>query len=140
MSVEQTFAIIKANAVQDGNVGNILAAIEANGFTLRGMRMARLTPAICKGFYAEHVHKGFYPELEAFMTEGPVVLLCLEGENAILRWRDLMGATNPEKAAEGTLRKKYGESLSRNATHGSDSPESAAREVSYFFSAFDLIY
>jgi nucleoside-diphosphate kinase len=139
MSIEQTFGIIKANAVQAGHVGHILSAIEAAGFTLRGMRMARLTPEICKGFYAEHVHKGFYPELEAFMTEGPVVLLCLEGEGAILRWRELMGATDPAKAAEGTLRKLYGESLSRNATHGSDSPVSAAREVSYFFSAFDLV-
>ena len=139
MSIEQTFGIIKANAVQDGNIGNILAAIEKAGFKLRGMRMARLTPELCKGFYAEHVGKGFYPELEAFMTEGPVVLLCLEAENAILRWRELMGATNPEKAAEGTLRKLYGASLSRNATHGSDSPESAAREVSYFFSAFDKV-
>jgi len=139
MSIEQTFGIIKANAVQDGNIGNILTAIEKAGFQLRGMRMARLTPELCKGFYAEHVGKGFYPELEAFMTEGPVVLLCLEAENAILRWRELMGATNPEKAAEGTLRKLYGASLSRNATHGSDSPESAAREVSYFFSAFDKV-
>ena len=139
MSIEQTFGIIKANAVQDGNIGKILAAIEQAGFQLRGMRMARLTPELCRGFYAEHVGKGFYPELEAFMTEGPVVLLCLEAENAILRWRELMGATNPEKAAEGTLRKLYGASLSRNATHGSDSPESAAREVSYFFSAFDKV-
>ncbi len=139
MSVEQTFGIIKPNAVQDGNIGNILSAIEKAGFTLRGMRMARLTPAICKGFYAEHVHKGFYPELEAFMTEGPVVLLCLEGENAIVRWRELMGATDPAKAAEGTLRKLYGANMGRNATHGSDSPESAAREVGYFFSAFDRV-
>lgn len=139
MSIEQTFGIIKANAVQDGNIGNILSAIEKAGFVLRGMRMARLTPAICKGFYAEHINKGFYPELEAFMTEGPVVLLCLEGENAILRWRELMGATDPAKAAEGTLRKLYGENMGRNATHGSDSPASAAREVSYFFSAFDRV-
>jgi nucleoside-diphosphate kinase len=139
VSIERTFGIIKANAVQDGNIGSILTAIEASGFTIRGMRMARLTPEICKGFYAEHVGKGFYPDLEAFMTEGPVVLLCLEAEGAIQRWRDLMGATDPAKAAEGTLRKVYGESLSRNATHGSDAPASAAREVSYFFSAFDLV-
>lgn len=139
MNIEQTFGIIKANAVQNGNIGNILSAIEGAGFTLRGMRMVRLTPELCKGFYAEHVGKGFYPDLEAFMTEGPVVLLCLEAENAILRWRELMGATDPAKAAEGTLRKLYGESLSRNATHGSDSPESAARELSYFFSAFDRV-
>ena len=139
MSTEQTFGIIKANAVQNGHVGGILTAIEGAGFKLKGMRMARLTPAICKGFYAEHVGKGFYPDLEAFMTEGPVVLLCLERENAILAWRELMGATDPAKAAEGTLRKVYGESLSRNATHGSDSPESAARELAYFFNAFDRV-
>jgi len=139
MSIERTFGIIKANAVQDGNIGNIIAAIEKAGFAIRGLRMTRLTPEICKGFYAEHVHKGFYPELEAFMTEGPVVLLCLEAEDAILRWRELMGATDPAKAAEGTLRKLYGASLSRNAVHGSDAPASAAREVSYFFNAFDLV-
>lgn len=139
MSIERTFGIIKANAVQNGNMGHILTAIEGAGFKVRGLRMARLTADICKGFYAEHVHKGFYPDLEAFMTEGPVVLLCLEAENAIQKWRDLMGATDPAKAAAGTLRKIYGESLSRNAVHGSDSPESAAREVAYFFSAFDLV-
>jgi nucleoside-diphosphate kinase len=139
MSTERTFGIIKANAVQDGNIGKILAAVEGAGFNLRGMRMVRLTPGICKGFYAEHITKGFYPELEAFMTEGPVVLLCLEAENAIQKWRDLMGATDPAKAAEGTLRKLFGENVGRNATHGSDSPESAARELSYFFSAFDLV-
>ena len=139
MSIERTFGIIKANAVQNGNIGHILSAIEGAGFQVRGLRLARLTAEICKGFYAEHVGKGFYPELEAFMTEGPVVLLCLEAENAIQRWRDLMGATDPAKAAEGTLRKLYGETMGRNATHGSDSPASAAREVSYFFSAFDLV-
>lgn len=138
MSIERTFAIIKANAVKNGNIGEIVTAIEKDGFTIRGMRLARLTPEICQGFYAEHVGKGFYPELEAFMTEAPVVLLCLERENAIARWREIMGATDPAKAAEGTLRKKFGESVGRNATHGSDSPVSAAREVSYFFSAFDL--
>jgi nucleoside-diphosphate kinase len=139
MATEQTFAIIKANAVQNGHVGSILAAIEAGGFKLRGMRLARLTPEICQGFYAEHLGKAFYPSLEAFMTEGPVVLLCLERENAILAWRELMGATDPAKAAEGTLRKLYADSLTRNAVHGSDSPESAAREIAYFFNAFDRV-
>lgn len=138
MTLERTFGIIKANAVQDGNVGHILTAIEETGFRILGMRLARLTPAICKGFYAEHVGKPFYSGLEAFMTEGPVVLLCLEREDAIQRWRDLMGATDPAKATPGTLRKAYGESISRNAVHGSDSPQSAAREVAYFFNAFDL--
>ena len=96
-----------------------------------------LTPAICKGFYHEHVGKGFYGELETFMTEGPVALMVLEGENAILRWRDLMGATNPANAAEGTLRKRFGANIGRNATHGSDKPESAKFEVGYFFNAFE---
>jgi len=108
-------------------IGAYQIRIEAAGFKVRGLRLARLTPEICKGFYAEHVHKGFYPELESFMTEGPVVLLCLEAENAILRWRELMGATDPAKAAEGTLRKRFGQTMGRNATHGSDSPASAAR-------------
>ena len=140
MAVERTFAIIKPDAVQAGHIGDILGAIEASGLALRGLKLTRLTPAICQGFYHEHVTKGFYPELEAFMTEGPVVILCLEGEGAILKWRDLMGATDPAKAADGTLRKRFGTNIGRNATHGSDRPESAAFEVGYFFNqAFDLV-
>ena len=137
MALERTFAIAKPDAVKDGHVGEILSAIEQGGLKIVGLKQTRLTPAICKGFYHEHVGKGFYPELEAFMTEGPVVLMVLEGENAILRWRDLMGATDPAKAAEGTLRKRFGASIGRNATHGSDKPESARFEVSYFFNAFE---
>ena len=139
MSNERTFAIIKPNAVLDGRVGQILSEIERAALTLRGMRLARLTPEICKEFYQEHVGKAFYPTLEAFMVEGPVVLLCLEGENAIVRWRDIMGATDPAKAAEGTLRARFGESITRNATHGSDSPASAQRELGFFFGAYDLV-
>jgi nucleoside-diphosphate kinase len=139
MSNERTFAIIKPNAVQAGRVGQILSEIERAALTLRGMRLARLTPEICKEFYQEHVGKAFYPTLEAFMVEGPVVLLCLEGENAIVRWRDIMGATDPAKAAEGTLRARFGESITRNATHGSDSPASAQRELGFFFGAYDLV-
>lgn len=139
MSNERTFAIIKPNAVQAGRVGQILSEIERAALTLRGMRLARLTPEICKEFYAEHVGKAFYPTLESFMVEGPVVLLCLEGENAIVRWRDIMGATDPGKAAEGTLRARFGESITRNATHGSDSPASAQRELGFFFGAYDLV-
>ena len=137
MALERTFAIAKPDAVKDGHVGEILSAIEQGGLKIVGLKLTRLTPAICKGFYHEHVGKGFYPELETFMTEGPVVLMVLEGENAILRWRDLMGATDPAKAAEGTLRKRFGASIGRNATHGSDKPESARFEVSYFFNAFE---
>jgi len=139
MAIERTFAIIKANAVISGTVGQIISEIERAELTLRGMRLARLTPEICKEFYQEHVGKPFYPTLEAFMVEGPVVLLCLEGENAIIRWRDLMGATDPAKAAPGTLRAKFGESHTRNATHGSDSPASATRELGFFFGAYDLV-
>jgi nucleoside-diphosphate kinase len=118
-------------------MGEILTAIEQSGLKIVGLKLTRLTPAICQGFYHEHVGKGFYAELEAFMTEGPVAIMVLEGENAILRWRDLMGATNPANAAEGTLRKRFGASIGRNATHGSDKPESAKFEVSYFFNAFE---
>jgi nucleoside-diphosphate kinase len=139
MGIERTFAIIKPNAVANGHVGRIIGEIEGAALILRGMRMARLTPEICREFYLEHVGKPFYPDLEAFMVEGPVVLLCLEGENAILRWRELMGATDPAKAAPGTLRAQFGDSFTRNATHGSDSPASATRELGFFFGAYDLV-
>ncbi len=140
MAVERTFAIIKPDAVKAGHIGEIVAAVEKAGLAVRALKLTRLTPAICKGFYHEHVAKGFYPELEAFMTEGPVAILCLEGEGAILQWRELMGATDPAKAAEGTLRKRFGTSIGRNATHGSDGPGSAAFEVAYFFNqAFDIV-
>jgi nucleoside-diphosphate kinase len=139
MPIERTFAIIKPNAVKAGKVGEIVSEIERAALVLRGMRMARLTPEVCREFYQEHVGKPFYPTLEEFMIEGPVVLLCLEGEDAIVRWRDLMGATDPSKAAPGTLRARYAESLTRNATHGSDSPASALRELGFFFGAYDLV-
>ena len=139
MTLERTFAIVKPDAVQAGHAGEIIAAIEASGLRVVGLKLTRLTPALCQGFYHEHVGKGFYAELEAFMCEGPVVLMVLEGEGAILRWRDLMGATNPAQAAEGTLRQRFGTHIGRNATHGSDKPESARFEVSYFFSAFEQV-
>ena len=139
MALERTFAIVKPDAVKDGHVGEIITAIEQSGLVLRGLKRVQLSPAICKGFYHEHVGKGFYQELEDFMTEGPVVMMCLEGDGAILKWRDLMGATNPANAAEGTLRKRFGTNIGRNATHGSDKPESAAFEVSYFFNAFEQV-
>ena len=137
MTFERTFAIVKPDAVKDGHIGEIISTIEQSGLKVVGLKLTRLTPAICKGFYHEHVGKGFYAELEAFMTEGPVALMVLEGENAILGWRDLMGATNPANAAEGTLRKRFGANIGRNATHGSDKPESARFEVGYFFNAFE---
>lgn len=139
MAIERTLAIIKPNAVQAGQVGLIMSEIERSGLALKGMRLARLTPDLCQEFYQEHVAKPFYPDLEAFMVEGPVVLMCLEGQDAIVRWRDLMGATNPAQAAPGTLRARFGQDHTRNATHGSDSPASAARELGFFFGAYSLV-
>lgn len=139
MTIERTLAIIKPNAVANGNIGRIIERIECEMLVLRAMRMTHLTPEDCKEFYQEHVNKPFYHTLESFMTEGPVVLICLEGENAIARWRDIMGATNPEKAAEGTLRHQFGESHTKNATHGSDSPTSAERELAFFFGSCNLV-
>jgi nucleoside-diphosphate kinase len=139
MSIERTLGIIKPNAVQNRNVGEIVSAVEGAGFTIRGLKMTRLSSQIIRGFYAEHVSKPFFPELEEFMSEGPLVLMVLEGEDAIHHWRELMGATDPAKAAPGTLRKKYADSVTRNAVHGSDSPASADRDVHYFFSAFDMV-
>ncbi len=138
MAIERTFAIVKPDAVKNGHVGEIISAIEQSGLKIRSLKRVRLNGDNCKGFYHEHVGKGFYQELEDFMTEGPVVMMCLEGDGAILKWRDLMGPTNPANAPEGTLRKRFGTNIGRNATHGSDSPGSAAFEVSYFFNAFEL--
>jgi nucleoside-diphosphate kinase len=139
MAVERTFAIIKPNAIRNGHVGEIISAIEREGFTIHGLRMATLNRELIKGFYIEHVHKGFFPELEAFMLDGPVLLMVIEGEDVIRRWREIMGATDPAKAAPGTLRRKFGDDLTRNAVHGSDAATTAEREVHYFFSAFDLV-
>ncbi len=139
MVIERTLAILKPNAVKAGHMGLIIGEIEREGLAVRGMRLARLTPELCREFYQEHVAKSFYPQLESFMVEGPVVLMCLEGEDAIDRWRDMMGATNPAKAAPGTLRARFGQDHTRNATHGSDSPASATRELGFFFGANDLV-
>ena len=139
MAIERSFAIIKPDAVAANHAGEIISAIEASGLVIRGLKRVRLTPELCKGFYHEHVGKGFYQELEDFMTEGPVVLMCLEGDNAILRWRDLMGATNPANAAEGTIRKAHALSIGENTVHGSDAPETAAQEIRYWFSDTEIV-
>ena len=136
--MQKTFAIIKPDAVAAGNAGNILALIEANGFRIAAMRKETLSRPVAEGFYAVHKGKGFFAELIDFMTEGPVVLLALERENAIDKWREVMGATNPEKAAEGTVRKLYGTNIGRNASHGSDAPETAAFELAWFFRGYEL--
>ena len=139
MATERTLAIIKPNAVANGYIGQIIDRIERDKLVLREMRMIHLSSETCKEFYHEHVGKPFYHTLESFMIEGPVVVICIEGENAITRWRDIMGATDPAKAAEGTLRSKFGESHTKNATHGSDSQISAERELTFFFGAGSLL-
>jgi nucleoside-diphosphate kinase len=136
--VQRTLAIVKPDAVAAGNTGNIIGLIEKNGFRILAMRMQHLKRAEAEGFYAVHKGKGFFEELIEFMTEGPVVLMALEREDAVAKWREVMGATDPAKAAEGTIRKLYGTNIGRNASHGSDSVENAAIEVAWFFRGSEL--
>jgi nucleoside-diphosphate kinase len=137
--MERTFAIIKPDAVAAGKAGAILAKIEENGFKIRGVKMTRISQAQAEGFYGVHKERPFFKSLVTFMTEGPVVVLALERENAIAKWRELMGATNPANAAEGTIRKQFAESIERNAVHGSDAPETAAVEIPFFFATSELL-
>ncbi len=139
MALERTFAIIKPDAVKNGHTGEILTMIQKDGFRIVGMKMQRLAKHEAEAFYAVHKERPFYNGLVTFMTEGPVVILALERDNAIARWRELMGATNPEKAAEGTIRKKFAENIERNSVHGSDAPETAAQEIPFFFSSSELL-
>jgi nucleoside-diphosphate kinase len=136
---ERTLAIIKPDSVARRTVGEIVSAIEQAGFRIRGLRMLRLDRERAEGFYAVHRGKPFFAGLVEFMTEGPVVVLALEREDAILKWRELMGATNPANAAEGTLRKRFGTSIQHNCVHGSDAPETAKFELGYFFSEAELV-
>jgi len=138
MALERTFSIIKPDAVAKNAIGQIVGRFEANGLQIVAQRMEHLTEEKAKGFYAEHDGKGFFDDLVAFMTSGPVVLQVLEGENAILKNRELMGATNPQEAAAGTIRADFAQSIDANAVHGSDAPESAAREIAYFFTPEQL--
>ena len=139
MSVERTFAIIKPDAVERRLAGKVLARIIETGFTVRAMRLQHLTKREAEGFYAVHRERPFFGELTDFMSSGPCVLLALEAPDAIKKWRDTMGPTDPSKAAPGTLRRDFGESIGRNATHGSDAPETAAFELGYFFRGMELI-
>jgi nucleoside-diphosphate kinase len=136
--MERTFAIIKPDAVRKGFAGKILSRIEEAGFTVRALRLQHLTTKEAEGFYAVHREKGFFGSLTEFMSSGPCIVMCLEAPDAIKKWRDLMGATDPGKAAEGTLRKEFGASIENNATHGSDAPDTAAFELGYFFRAMEL--
>ena len=139
MSVQRTFSIIKPDAVAAGQAGEILAMIQKAGFTVLGLRMMRLTDAQARGFYAVHSARPFFEGLVKFMTEGPIIVMALEREDAIKGLREVMGATNPANAAEGTIRKRFAANIERNCIHGSDAPETAAVELSYFFTGADLI-
>ena len=133
MAVERTLSIIKPNALEDNKIGNIIAIFENEGLRLAAAKVTQLSKEKAEGFYIEHKERPFFGSLVSFMTSAPVVLMVLEGENAVSKNRDIMGATNPSEAAEGTLRKLYAKSIEANAVHGSDSLASAEREVAYFF-------
>ncbi len=138
MAVERTLSIIKPDAVEKNKIGAVLAMIEGAGLQIRALRMMHLTLPVAEGFYAVHRQRPFFGELVQFMTRGPVVISVLEGENAIARYRDLMGATDPAKAAENTIRKAYGTDVGENAVHGSDAVETAQGEIRYFFPGYEL--
>ncbi|MEC8308890.1 MAG: nucleoside-diphosphate kinase [Pseudomonadota bacterium] len=138
MAIERTLSIIKPDAVAKNVIGQIEGRFEAAGLKIVAMKMLQLDDELAGGFYAEHKERPFYRDLVGFMTSGPVVVQVLEGENAVAKNRELMGATNPQEAAEGTIRADFAESIDANAVHGSDSSESAAREVAYFFQAAEI--
>jgi nucleoside-diphosphate kinase len=137
-TLQRTFGIIKPDAVEKGATGDILRTIQEKGFRIIGMKMLHITKAQAEGFYAVHVTKSFFGSLTDFMSSGPIVVMALEKENAIADWRELMGATNPANAAEGTLRKKWATNIEKNAVHGSDAEETARFELSYFFAGYEL--
>jgi nucleoside-diphosphate kinase len=137
--MERTLAIVKPDAFAAGHAGAIIQRIEAAGFQIRAMRLVHLTRPQAEGFYAVHRDKPFFGQLAAFMASAPALVLALEAADAIRRWRALMGATNPEQADAGTIRKDFGASIERNATHGSDAAETAAVELGFFFAGMDLL-
>ncbi|GEQ96759.1 nucleoside diphosphate kinase [Iodidimonas gelatinilytica] len=139
MALERTFSIIKPDATRRNLTGKINAMLEDAGLRIVAQKRAQLTKAQAEGFYAVHKERPFFNDLVAFMTSGPVVLQVLEGENAVLKNREIMGATNPADAAEGTIRKSFAESIEANSVHGSDSPENAAIEIAYFFSGIEIV-
>jgi nucleoside-diphosphate kinase len=139
MSQQRTLAIIKPDAVKRRLAGKILQRIEDAGFSVRAMRRFHLSQQQAEGFYDVHRSRPFFASLTEFMSSGPCIVVVLEADDAIKKWRTLMGATDPAKADAGTLRKEFAESIERNATHGSDAPETAAYEIGYFFPGIDLI-
>jgi nucleoside-diphosphate kinase len=139
MSVERTFSIIKPDAVAAGQAGEILAMLQHAGFKILGLRMTRLSEAQAQGFYAVHRERPFFSGLVKFMTEGPIIVMALEREDAIVKLREVMGATNPANAADGTVRKRFATNIERNCIHGSDAPETAKVELAFFFATSDLL-
>ena len=135
--IQETLAIIKPDGVTRGLIGEVIRRIESHGLKVKAMKMVHLSKKEAEGFYSVHRERPFFGSLTSFMSEGPVVLMILSGENAIQAWRDLMGATDPAKSAPGTIRREFGLSIERNTTHGSDAPETAAFETSYFFSGME---
>jgi nucleoside-diphosphate kinase len=139
VSLERTLTIIKPDGVEQGNVGDIIHIFERNELRLKGAKMLHLSEKTAAGFYAVHRERSFFGDLVRYMSSGPVVIMVLEGEDAVSRLRELMGATDPKKAAAGTIRKKFATSIERNVIHGSDSPENAQIEIHYFFNALELV-
>ncbi len=139
MALERTFSIIKPDATRRNITGKINAVIEGSGLKIVAQKRIKLSKEKAEGFYAEHTERGFFGDLVAFMTSGPVVVQVLEGENAIAAYRTVMGATNPANADAGTIRKEFAESIEANSVHGSDSPASAAREIAYFFTDAEIV-
>ena len=138
MAIEQTFSIIKPNAMKKNALGDIISMFEANGLKIAAAKITVLTSEKAGEFYAEHKERPFFGELVSFMTSGPVLLMCLQGENAVLKNREIMGATDPKKATAGTIRSKFGDNVGENAVHGSDSVASAQRELALFFDKHEI--
>jgi len=138
MALERTFGMIKPDAVKNGHLGKILAMTEEHGFRVVALKTKRISKHEAEAFYEVHKARPFFAGLVGFMTEGPAVLMVLERQDAIAKWREVMGATNPANAAEGTIRKKFAENIERNSVHGSDAPETAATEIPFFFSTSEL--
>ena len=139
MAIEQTFSIIKPNGVKKAKIGDIIAVFEKNGLKVAAAKLVQLKKEKCQDFYAEHKERPFFGELVSFMTSGPVLLMVLSGENAVAKNREVMGATDPKKAAPGTIRALYGDNVGENTVHGSDSAASAAREIALFFEKTELV-
>ncbi len=139
MALERTLTIIKPDGIEQGNVGDVVRRFDQNQLKIKAAKMLHLTPQQAEGFYWVHHERGFFRDLVKYMSSGPILVFVLEGESAIQRLRDLMGTTDPQKAAEGTIRNLYATSIEKNVIHGSDGPETARSEISYFFSALEIV-